>query len=287
MKLSIIVLSFNTKTLTLKCLKSITLQYEESLRKGELELILTDNGSSDGTLEAVKKLPNLKIVENKENFGFSKGNNRGASNARGECILFLNSDTEIKDDGFLRMADFMEKNPKVGILGGKLLNTDGSIQKSAGNFYNLANLFFVLLGGERIGLVRKAPNKIEKVDWVSGACMMARTNLFNKLRFDENLFMYMEDMELCYRAKKAGFNTYFYPDLNLVHKELGSGSREFAINQIYKGLLYFYKKHKPYWQYALVKFLLFSKAFIAFIIGILSNNPDLRKTYGQALRFAI
>lgn len=286
MKLSVIVLSFNTKGLTLKCLNSIILQYKDSLKNNEVELILVDNASSDGTLDAVKKLPYVKTINNKENLGFSRGNNEGAKNARGRYLLFLNSDTEIKDDGFLRMTDFMDTIPNVGILGGKLLNTDGSIQKSAGNFYNLFNLFLVLIGGERIGFIRKSPKKIEKVDWVSGACMMIKSDLFKKLRFDENLFMYMEDMELCYRAKTRGYATYFYPDVTLIHKELGSGNREFAVKQIYKGILYFYSKHKSS-QYLIVKVLLFIKAAMALLVGILSNNLYLKKTYGQAVKLAI
>lgn len=288
MKLSIIVLNFNTKSLTIKCLSSVVSQYKESIKKGEVELILVDNASSDGTVETAKKqFDFLKIVVNRENFGFSKGNNEGAKAANGEYFLFLNSDTEIRDDGFLRMANFMEANPRIGILGGKLLNTDGSIQKSAGSFYNLLNLLIVLLGGEKLGLIRKIPTRIEKIDWVSGACMMTRADLFRKLKFDENLFMYIEDMEICFRAKKKGFDIYFYPEISLVHKELGSGNREFAIKQIYTGILYFYKKHKPSWQYFLVKVMLFIKAFIAYLVGILSNNLQLKKTYGQALRLAI
>lgn len=287
-KLSIVVLSYNTKSLTVRCIRSIANVYKNLIGK-ELEVILTDNGSTDQTIDAVKNLKlGIKIVENKENLGFSKGNNKGAKVSLGKYLLFLNSDTEIKDEGFFKMADFLDNNPKVGIVGGKLLNLDGTVQKSAGSFYNLINLFFVLLGGERIGMIRKSPKKAAKVDWVSGACFMVREDLFKKLKgFDENFFMYMEDMELCFRANKFGSLVYYFPEIELLHRERGSSNKSFAVNQIYKGLLYFYKTHKPYWQYLLVKLLLTLKASIAIIVGTISNNSDLKSTYKQALRFAL
>lgn len=288
MTLSIIILNYNTKDLTIKCISSVIKLYHKEIKNKELEIIVVDNASSDGSVQSLGKLKHINLIKNNDNYGFSKGNNIGARKAKGNYILFLNSDTQVQDSGFLKMVDFMENNPKVGILGGKLLNTDGSVQKSAGNFYNILNLLFMLFVVERIGMIRKAPNKPEKVDWVSGASFMIRIDLFKKLSgFDEHFFMYEEDMELCYRAKKLGFDTYFYPDLNLIHKELGSSNREFAVKQIYKGLLYFYKLHKPYWQYLIAKILLFAKAFVAYMIGILSNNNYLKKTYSQALKLSI
>jgi len=290
-KLSVIILNYNTKDLLLKCVQSVTRQYKKEINNKDFELIVVDNASSDGSVEEIKKfnkmIKNLVLLENKENYGFSKGNNIGALRAKGEYILFLNSDTRVGDRGLLKMVDFLDQNENVGILGGKLWNRDGSQQASCGNFYNLINLFIALLGGERLGLIRKKPSKIERVNWVSGASMMIRKNLFEKLKgFDEKLFMYMEDMELCFRANKAAFQTYFYPDIEIVHQELGSSNRNFAIVNIYKGILYFYKKHKI-WQYPLVKIMLLIKALVAILIGVLINNNYLKKTYTGALKFAV
>ncbi len=213
-KLSIVTLSYNTKNLTLKCIKSVVVQYEKELEEKDLEIIIVDNASSDGSVSAIsnlqKEVPNLKLIQNKKNLGFAKGCNIGAKTALGKYILFLNSDTEILDRGFLSMIELLEKDSKITILGGKIYNADSSIQLSAGKFYTLFNLFIMLLGLERLGFLRSSPNKIQKVDWVSGACMMVRGDIFKKLEgFDEKLFMYMEDMEICYRAKKLGFSTYF------------------------------------------------------------------------------
>lgn len=116
--------------------------------------------------------------------------------------------------------------------------------------------------------------------------MMIRQELFGKLKgFDEHFFMYMEDMEICFRAKKLGFSTYFYPDVNVLHKELGSSNRTFAVVNIYKGLLFFYKKHKSLLEYQIVKRLLFFKAIAAILIGFISRNNYLTVTYRKALRF--
>ena len=114
--------------------------------------------------------------------------------------------------------------------------------------------------------------------------MMIRKGLFEKLGgFDEHFFMYMEDMELCFRAKKRGFATYFFPKTVVVHNELGSGNRTFAVLSIYKGLLYFYKKHKTFIQYILVKLLLKAKAAFAFVVGLCTQNTYLIATYRKAL----
>jgi GT2 family glycosyltransferase len=292
MDLSIIILSFNTKELTINCLKSIVDQYQSELKNNKFEIALVDNNSSDGTLEAVRKLihstssgQNLKIVESKENLGFSRGCNLGAKSADGEYLLFLNSDTEIKDQGFIKMVDYFRKNEKVGILGGALRSEDGKAQLSVGKFYNLFNLLIAMLGLERFGFLRESPNKIKKVDWVSGANLMIERKLFEKIGgFEKELFMYAEDMELCYRVKKKGLSTYFYPDVTLFHKELGSSNRTFAILNIYKGILFFYKKYKPGWQFQIARLILFSKALLLVLVGKIMNNRYLKETYLQTLK---
>jgi len=286
MELSIIILSFNTKDLTLNCINSIVEQYREELEKKQFEIILIDNASSDGTQDLVKKLKiqNLKIIGSKENLGFSNGCNLGAKNASGEFLLFLNSDTQIKDQGFVKMIDYLKKNEKIGILGGKLKNEDGTAQASTGNFYNLFNLFFMLLGIERVGFIRKSPNKTKQVDWVSGACLAIRRKVFEKIGgFEKTLFMYWEDIDLCFKAKKKGYSTYFYSEITLFHKSLASSNRSFAILNIYKGILFFYKKNKPGLAYLVAKVMLFSKALMLRTFGQISNNKYLVQTYGQAL----
>lgn len=290
-KLSIVTLSYNTRDLTLSCLKSVASQYKQEFEKKEFEIIVVDNNSSDGSPSEISRLrqdfggqANLKLIENKENVGFGRGCNLGAKAAQGKYILFLNSDTEVLDKGFLSMIDFLDKNSNVAILGGKLENDDGSVQRSIGKFYNLFNLLIMLLGLERFGFLRSSPNKIQKVDWVSGACMMVRADIFEKLTgFDEKLFMYMEDMEICFRANKLGFATYFYPNVKVKHNSLGSSNRTFAIINIYRGILHFYSRHKTYLEYLVAKSLLITKAGVLILVGLLTFNPELRGRYQKAI----
>lgn len=287
-KLSIVILNYRTKELTLKCIESLINVYKEELKDKTFEIILVDNNSEDSSIEEFKKskfASYFLLIEGKENVGFGGGNNLGAKNARGKYVLFLNSDTEVKDRGLLKMVGYMDKNEKVGILGGKLYFPDGKIQTSVGKFYNLPYLFLMLLGFERLGLLRKSPENITVADWVSGACMIIRKSLFEKIEgFDQNIFMYMEDVEICYRAKQAGFSTLFYPDVAILHKERGSSNKTFAILNIYKGIIYFYKKHKPFYQYFVARMLLGIKAFVLLLIGFITFNKNLINTYRKALR---
>lgn len=288
MMLSIIILSYNTKELTFRCIKSVIEQCQKELAEGRIEIIVVDNNSADDSTSVISNLKaqneNLKLIQSKENLGFGKGANLGAGNAKGKYVLFLNSDTEAQDNGFLQMINFLDKNPDIAILGGKLYNADGSPQPSTGKFYSLTNLIIMLLGLERLGFLRSSPNKTQKVDWVSGACMMVRRDIFDKLEgFDENFFMYMEDMEICFRAKKLGFSTYFYPSLKLKHKSLGSSNRTFAIINIYKGVLHFYSKHKSHPEYLLVKTLLLAKAYFLILAGFLTFNSELKERYKKAI----
>jgi GT2 family glycosyltransferase len=182
------------------------------------------------------------------------------------------------------MVEYLKKNNNLGILGGALKNEDGTSQSSAGRFYNLFNLFLMLLGFERLGFLRDSPKAIEKVDWVSGACLMIKRKVFKIIGgFEKELFMYGEDMELCFRASQNGFATYFYPEIMLFHKERASSNRSFAIINIYKSILFFYKKYKPGWQYKIAGFILRSKSSILNTIGLLTKNRYLAETYGKTL----
>lgn len=184
------------------------------------------------------------------------------------------------------MVNCLNDNQEIGILGGLLSDPDGSPQSSVGKFYNLFHVLLLLIGLQKFGLIDKNPSKIESVDWVKGGFMMIKAVVFKELGgFDERIFMYTEDMELCYRAKKLGFKTYFYPLASLIHREHGSSSRSFAIINIYKGILYFFKKHKSQTEYQVVRVLLFLKAWIVIVAGILSKNSTLVTAYKQAIKF--
>ncbi len=182
------------------------------------------------------------------------------------------------------MVAYLDKHSDVAILGGPLHNPDGSDQPSIGKFYTPLNATLFLLGLQRFGIIDKNPTAISQVDWVKGALFMIRKEIFEKLGgFDDNIFMYAEDMELCFRAKKAGYKVSFYPEVNIIHEEQGSSNRTFAIVNIYKSLLYFYKKHKTLPEYIFLKLLLKLKARILLYYGKITHKQYLITTYEQAL----
>lgn len=277
---SIIILSYNTKALLQKCITS--LYY--SLDNVDYEIIVVDNASSDESVAMVKKkFPKVVVIENKENDGFSKGNNKGVKHAKGEYILFLNSDTTVHNDALKDLLAYMKQNSHIAVAAGVLENPDGSQQRAYGNFYSLFSVFLMLFGREKGEMLRYQSDKMQSVDWVTGACMLVKKDIFDTIGgFDERLFMYLEDMELCYRIKKMNYSVIHYPLFRVTHLGYGSSNRSFAILQIYKGLLYFYKKHRSLPEYYCVRLLLKIKAAIAVSIGILQKNDYLVSTYKQA-----
>lgn len=262
--------------------------HTNEFEKREFEYIVVDNDSQDDSADIlskeVKKYPGFHFIQNPKNNGFGAGNNLGVSYAKGEYILFLNNDTQIHGKGILEMVSFLETHLDVGIVGGELKNFDKSPQSSVGKFYTLWQVLLLLLGMQRFGLTDQNPTHPSQVAWVKGALMMVRKKLFEKIDgFDEKIFMYTEDMELCYRASKTGARIYFYPTDGILHKDQGSSNRTFAIVHIFSGILYFYKKHKTPLEYAIVRLLLQTKATILLILGKITRNTYLTSTYAQAL----
>lgn len=292
--LSIIIISFNTSVITKQCLESIVASLKEVTFK--TEIIVLDNDSKDDSiamLHGFKKQSTLpmKVIESKENLGFSRGNNAAVKHATGRFLLFLNSDTEILDDAISSLYSFFTSDLNTyAFVGPKLIEKDGKTpQASAGHFYTLPVVFAALfLRGDYYGLTRFSPRFTKKVDWVSGACFMCKKSDFEKLGgFDEAIFMYMEEIDLLYRAKQEGLMTGFYPNSRIIH--LGSASsngRSEPINQVFKGFLYFYKKHTSRLQLQVLRIMLQFKALVCVALGIVTHNEYLKKTYAQALGIA-
>jgi len=293
MTLSIITLNYKKPHVTLNCLSSLYEHYHKAFEDGNIEVILVDNDSQDDSVSVLRKAikdnhySHIQLIENKENGGFAKGCNLGAKHAKGEYLLFLNNDTVVKDKSLLSMTSYMEEHANIAILGGQLRNTNGTLQASTGKFYTPFNAFLLLLGMQKFGLLDRSPQKIVEVDWVKGGLLMVRQEVFSKLHgFDEKIFMYIEDMELCYRAKQAGYGVYFYPYATVLHAEHASANRTFAIVNIYKNLLYFYKKHRSHSEYLFVRFLMRTKARALISIGKTTHNKYLINTYEEAFKVA-
>jgi len=291
--LSIVIVSYNTKKITQDCLESI----DRSLTgtKIKYEIVVVDNGSHDGSQELLETMSkdsqnHLIYRQTGENLGFGQGSNLGVKIAQGKYILLLNSDTVILNRSIEKLYNFYIENEElVHFLGAKLLNRDLTPQPSACRFFTLPVIFAtLLLKGDYWGLTRSSPNKFSQVDWISGACIMTSKKYYQRLGgFDKNIFMYMEEVDLLYRAKKLGLNTFFYPHSQIIH--LGSSSsngKTFPILQVYQGFLFFYKKHCSIFHLFSLRLILKFKALVAYLIGKIKGDRYLIETYEQAFKIS-
>lgn len=295
--LSIIIASFNTKNLTVQCIKSI----QEKTKNLSFEIIVVDNGSTDGSVEALKKLKDITLIINKENLGFAKANNQGILKASGKYILLLNSDTHLIEDSLSQMVNFMDNNEKVGISTCQLLNSDKSIQETGGSFPNLLRVFlwstflddvpgvssiFGSFHPHTPTSIGKSSyfNKQQKQDWVKGAFMLVRKQVMDKVGgLDEKIFMYAEDVEFCYRVKKLGWEVLYTPITKIVHIGGASGITENTLLKEYEGLIYFYKKHKGSFQTLILRMLIKLGAFLRLIMFNILGRKEMSKIYAKAL----
>lgn len=236
---SIIIVNFNTKSLTKNCLDSIFFNCLES----DFEIIAVDNNSQDGSIEMLKKDfgDKIKLIANSKNIGFGSANNQAAKIAQGEYLFFLNSDTVVKSDILSPIKQFLSNNKEVGIISPKLLLEDGSEQERAyGEFPNLFNVVAEKFKNQKIEEIKPF-----EVDWVSGAALIIRKDIFCEINgFDEKFFMYFEDIDLCKRVKDLGFKAVVYPAAPIAHL-CGKSIKKFNKRKeyYYKSQDYFYKKH--------------------------------------------
>lgn len=279
-KISFLVLAYNSANYIGKLLESIEKFHKADIEEGKAEIIVVDNASADKTLDIVRKYKFAKVIENKENLGFSKGINTGAKKANGEYLVLINPDAEIKEKITEEVIKDFKQNDRLGVLGGKISDEHGRIEKSTGKFLKSFEILLMSLGLDEFFGIRNSFKSKKEVDFVSGAFMIVPKNVFDKLGgFDENLFMYVEDMEFCYRAKKEGFKVLFSPSISIVHHRHGSSDRSFAIKSIHKGLLYFQKKHGNSLSYFVVRLMLGVKTKSSFFLGKILKNKYLSNTY--------
>lgn len=247
MKFSIIIINYNGKTITKNCLDSLF----SSLPKGQCEIIVVDNASKDSSIKYLYSLygNKIKIISNDLNLGFAQANNQAARIAQGDYLFFLNNDTIIKDDILPPLEEYL-KNEKIGVLSPRLVLEDGSCQEySYGRFPNLYRLFF---GNKKV-------SERDEIDWVSGAAMIVKQDVFARAGgFDERFFMYFEDVDLCSRIKKLGYEAAVAFDAKVVH--LGGRSLKQAKDRkknYRKSQDYFYKKYYGYLTLMILKTLRF------------------------------
>lgn len=284
MDLSIIIPSYNTKALLERCLTSTFMSLQGS--DISYEVIVVDNASGDGSPDLVrKKFPQVQLVRNKKNIGYGKANNQAIKMTKGEYILLLNSDIVVQNDAIGALYRFI-KDKKKAFAGGKLFNEDGPAQPSCGPFYSLPVVALMLfVKGDYWGATRVSPNEERRVDWVSGACLIGQKSAFVQVGlFDEGIFMYMEEIELLYRAREQGYATFFVPEARFIHTGAASSAdRRTPVVNIYRGLLYFYQKHRGKLALAALRAMLGAKALAAILVGRMIGRPAVVQTYEEAL----
>lgn len=312
MDLSLIIVNWNTKKLLEQCLASIY----RFTKNVDFEVIVVDNGSKDGSPAMVKKkFTKAKLILNKSNLGFTKANNQGIKEAKGKFIMLLNSDTYLIENSLKKLVEkartiegstLPRVEPlKMGGLGTQLLNEDCSIQQSAGFFPHLLQVFwwmsFIddLPGGWLLKPFHVDHDsfyqKDRQVDWVTGAAMLVPKEVVEEIGgLDENIFMYGEEVDWCYRIKKAGYKVFFTHATKIIH--IGRGSQTVGPNSYigeYQGVLYFYRKYKSRLSLQIVRLLLKMGALLRIIVfGFLNlacrqaGRRELAKIYVRVFKMA-
>jgi len=254
MDLSIIIVNYNTRRLTLDCLHSVY----ASVTGYTYEVLLIDNNSSDDSVSSIRnEFPQVGLIENKENAGFSRANNQGIRLARGQYILLLNSDTIVEPDTFQIMLDYMNRHPEIGAAGCKVVLPDGSLDKACKRgFPTPSASFYYAFGFSKLFPDRPRFNQYQlgylnpdeeyEVDCLVGAFMMVRRKTIEEVgMLDEEFFMYGEDVDWCYRIKEAGWQIYYYPRTKIIHYKGASSRRKpyKIIYEFHRAMILFHRKH--------------------------------------------
>lgn len=241
------------------CLRSV----EQAIKTIEAEIIVVDNNSTDDSCAMVKELfPEVMLIENKENHGFSKGNNIGVSYAKGEYLCILNPDTVVAEDTFLKVIDFAENQTKIGIVGCQLIDGRGNfLPESKRNIPTPKVALQKLIGNSKDYYANNLqPNEVGETEILVGAFMLLKQDVYNEVNgFDEDYFMYGEDVDLSYKVLKAGYSNYYFGETSIIHFKGESTLKDtIYAKRFYGAMEIFYKKHfkKNILVFALVKIVL-------------------------------
>ena len=280
MKLSIVIVNYNVKYFLEQCLHSV----QKATLGLESEVFVVDNNSVDGSLKMVKdKFPDVHLIENKDNKGFSKANNQAIRKSKGEYILLLNPDTIVEDDTLIKVIKFMDEHSDAGGLGVKMIDGKGKfLPESKRGLPSPSVSFFKIFGFStlfpksrifskyHLGYLDK--DKINQIDILAGAFMLLRKKVLDEIGLlDEAFFKYGEDIDLSYRITQAGYKNYYYPETRIIHYK-GESTKKSSINYVfmfYNAMIIFAKKHfskKNARSFSLmINFAIYLRAFFSII----------------------
>lgn len=282
MKLSIIIVNYNVKHFLDQCLTSV----RRAITKIDADVWVVDNNSVDGSVRMVRdKFPEVKLIANKDNAGFSRANNQAIKASEGEYVLLLNPDTVVEDDTFSKIIAFMDAHPGAGGLGVKMIDGKGNFLPESKRglptpdvaFYKIFGLskFFPRskrFGKYHLGYLDK--DSIHEVDILSGAFMFMRRETLNKTGLlDEDFFMYGEDIDLSYRIIKAGYKNYYFPETRIIHYK-GESTKKSSVNYVfvfYNAMVIFARKHFSQKNARMFSFLINMAIWLRASVAILSR----------------
>jgi GT2 family glycosyltransferase len=305
--LSIVIVSWNVNDLLRRCVRSV-MDSLSSGRQGGLawQLIVVDNASSDGTVEMLRQeYPQVELIANQGNLGFTAGNNQGISLSDGRYVLLLNPDTEVVEDALWQMVGYMDQHDRVGALGPQLLYPDGTVQSSRRRFPGLDTAFlegtFLQPLFPNSGILRRyyvrdrADDETQEVDWLVGACLLVRRAALEEVgSLDERFFMYSEELDWCYRAKTRGWKVVYLPTARVIHHEGRSSEQVPPVRhvQFQRSKVLFFRKHHGGWRAEALRYYLLAtylwQATLESLKWLVGHKRPLRQqrvaTYWQVLR---
>ena len=254
MKLSIIIVNYNVEHFLEQCLHSV----RKAIKNIPAEVFVVDNSSVDGSVAMLqKKFPEVKLIANEKNVGFSSANNQAIKESKGEYVLLLNPDTVVQEDTFDKTIKFLDENKNAGALGVMMLDGKGNFLPESKRglptpsvaFYKVFGLAALFpnsktFGKYHLGFLDK--NKTHEVDVLAGAFMLIRKSVFDKIGLlDETFFMYGEDIDLSYRITQAGYKNYYFSETRIIHYK-GESTKKSSVNYVlvfYNAMAIFAKKH--------------------------------------------
>ena len=273
--LAVIVVSYNSRSYLEKCINSIVESIPET-EEDIIELIIVDNNSDDGSKSLIedlcKKHAILKSIINVKNMGFAYANNQAIKSSSANYFFLLNSDTEIYEDSIESVLEYIKNDipsNKIGIIGPKIINSDGTIQSSCRKFPSLINavahnILSLINPDNKFSRQYKMADadrsKSFETDWVSGSAMIiSKAAMDNSGLFDDKYFMYVEDVDLCYRMWKSGYKVVYFPKIKVLHHigKSGNNNPVKAQKMMQKSALRFFVKiNKKSWKIILIPFVL-------------------------------
>lgn len=291
--LSYIIVTYDSADHIVNCLRSI---YGQKSINVKSEIIIIDNASSDSTVDVIaKQFSQVSLKQNHKNLGFAAAVNQAVSASHGEYILLLNPDTVLEHNFLEIMFSFLQKTPDADIVGVKLVDENNNHHPSAWKKVSLMTILFemILPYSLSIKLVTQSPEKPSIVQNVSGACMLIRRDVFDKLNgFDTRFFLYYEEIDFCKRAVQSGYKVYYNPDTIVTHfisKSTFKDQASFFFN-LYNGKLLYIKKHFnfPFYAaaYCLIVIGIILRIIISFISGLVTFRNGLLRL-SKSLIFAL